>query len=76
MFLECTRIIPNRFVDVSIDSVGFSNLTRIKLGDQAFEEANTFVLERMPSLQSLEMGKKCFYKVSRFSLSGCNESVE
>ena len=76
MFLECIRIIPNRFVDVSIDSVGFPNLTRVKLGDQVFLEGNSFVLERVPSLQSLEMGKNCFYKVSRFSLSGCNEWVE
>lgn len=70
MLQRCAHAFPNRFVDVSIDSVGFPNLTRVKLGDQVFLEGNSFVLERVPSLQSLEMGKGCFYKAPRFSLSG------
>lgn len=55
--------------------VNCSRLKSIRIQDYAFSDYHSFELRNLPSLESIQMGKGCFYRASRFSLTGRTESV-
>ena len=56
--------------DGSYRIVNCSKLKSIQIGDWSFEDYNSFELNNLPSLQSIDIGYCCFYWVPLFSLTG------
>ena len=50
--------------------VNCSKLKSIQIGDWSFEDYNSFELNNLPSLQSIDIGYCCFYNAPSFSLTG------
>ena len=50
--------------------VNCSKLKSIQIGDWSFEDYNSFELNNLPSLQSIDIGVSCFKHVTPFSLAG------
>ena len=45
-------------------------LKSIQIRDFSFSDYHSFELNNLPSLQSIDIGYRCFYHVSSFSLAG------
>ena len=45
-------------------------LKYLQIGDYSFSDYHSFELNNLPSLQSIDIGKYCFYHAASFSLTG------
>ena len=70
--LESITIGSNSFTgnDGSCRIVNCSKLKSIQIGDTSFYDYNSFELNGLPSLQSIDMGEYCFEYAPSFSLTG------
>ena len=50
--------------------VSCPKLKSIRIGDYSFADYHSFELNNLPSLQSIEIGVRCFYWAPSFSLTG------
>ena len=64
------RISENKRSDGSYRIVNCPKLKYIEIGYESFSDYHSFELNNLPSLQSIDMGKWCFYWAPSFSLTG------
>ena len=56
--------------DGSYQIVNCPKLKSIKIGNESCEDYHSFELNNLPSLQSIDMGKYCFYWAPSLTLTG------
>ena len=62
-------------VESIIWRIGLPQLQSIKLNNNAFQNTKSFEMSNLTSLQSIDIGQKCFNGASSFSLIGIVESI-
>ena len=55
--------------------IALPQLQSIKLNNNAFQNTKSFEMSNLTSLQSIDIGQKCFNGASSFSLIGIDESI-
>ena len=55
--------------------IALPQLQSIKLNNNAFQNTKSFEMSNLTSLQSIDIGQKCFNGASSFSLIGIVESI-
>jgi len=66
----CFRISDKERNDGSYRIVNCPKLKSIQIGYHSFEDYHSFELNNLPSLQSIDMGKYCFFWTPSLSLTG------
>ena len=62
-------------VESIIWRIGLLQLQSVKLNNNAFQNTKSFEMSNLTSLQSIDIGQKCFNGASSFSLIGIVESI-
>ena len=64
------RIIGSERTDGTCRIVNCAKLKSIQIGEWSFDDYHSVELNNLPSLQSIDIGERCFYRAPSFSLTG------